>query len=74
MLSDPLPGAERNHGYPYGSDGSGRYLIHNGLDLADAGSGLASAVAPGTVIVARDDVDEQFGWRCDWYGQLVVLR
>ena len=74
MLSDPLPGAERNHGYPYGSDGSGRYLIHNGLDLADADNGLAGAVAPGTVIVARADVDEQFGWRCDWYGQLVVLR
>jgi murein DD-endopeptidase MepM/ murein hydrolase activator NlpD len=72
-LADPLPVAERNTGYPYGSDGSGRYLLHNGLDMADEDGALAVAVADGTVIIARDDGDELFGWRCDWYGQLVVL-
>lgn len=73
-LADPLPNAGRNTGYPYGSDGSGRYLLHNGLDMADEDDALAAAVADGTVIVARDDLDEMFGWRCDWYGELVVIR
>jgi len=73
-LADPLPSAARNTGYPYGSDGSGRYLLHNGLDMADEEDAMAGAVAGGRVIVARDDVDEVFGWRCDWYGQLVVIQ
>ena len=42
-LSDPLPAAGRNTGYPYGSDGSGRYLLHNGLDMADENDALAGA-------------------------------
>lgn len=73
-LRDPLPGGERNEGYPYGSDGSGRYLLHNGLDMADQTGAAAVAPADGLVIVARDDLDELFGWRCDWYGRLVVIR
>lgn len=73
-LSDPLPAAGRNTGYPYGSDGSGRYLLHNGLDMTDENAAPARAVADGTVIIARDDLDEMFGWRCDWYGMLVVIR
>ena len=73
-LADPLPAAGRNTGYPYGADGSGRYLLHNGLDSADEEAPLAVAPADGTVIVARDDLDEMFGWRCDWYGQLVVIE
>lgn len=73
-LADPLPDATRNPGYPYGSDGSGRYLLHNGLDMVDEDDDFAGAVADGRVIVARDDLDEMFGWRCDWYGQLVVIQ
>lgn len=73
-LADPLPAAGRNTGYPYGSDGSGRYLLHNGLDMADENDALAGAVGDGSVIIARDDLDEMFGWRCDWYGELVVIR
>lgn len=73
-IADPLPTAGRNTGYSYGSDGSGRYLLHNGLDMADEADNLAVAVADGTVIVARGDQEEMFGWRCDWYGELVVIR
>jgi len=73
-LANPLPEAGRNAGYPYGSDGSGRYLLHNGLDMADEDDALAVAPGDGTIILARDDIDELFGWRCDWYGQVVVLR
>ncbi|MBK7217048.1 MAG: hypothetical protein IPH95_08330 [Candidatus Promineofilum sp.] len=69
-LVNPLPTAGRNAGYPYGSDGSGRYLLHNGLDMADEDDALAVAAGDGTVVLARDDLDELFGWRCDWYGQV----
>jgi murein DD-endopeptidase MepM/ murein hydrolase activator NlpD len=41
--------------------------------MADEAGEMAVAVADGQVIVARDDLDEMFGWRCDWYGQLVIL-
>jgi hypothetical protein len=73
-LADPLPGATRNDGYPYGSDGNGRYLLHNGLDMAHEDKAFAVAAADGTIIVARDDLDEMFGWRCDWYGRLVIIQ
>ena len=73
-LANPLPTAGRNAGYPYGSDGSGRYLLHNGLDMADEEDALAVAAGDGEIVLARDDIDELFGWRCDWYGQIVVLR
>lgn len=73
-LVDPLANGKRNEGYPYGSDGSGRYLLHNGLDMADEAGDLAVAPADGTVIIARDDLDEMFGWRCDWYGEVIVIQ
>ena len=73
-LVNPLPTAGRNAGYPYGSDGSGRYLLHNGLDMADEDDALAVAPGDGQIVLARDDIDELFGWRCDWYGQVVVLQ
>lgn len=73
-LVNPLPTAGRNAGYPYGSDGSGRYLLHNGLDMADEDDALAVAPGDGHIVLARDDIDELFGWRCDWYGQVVVLQ
>ncbi len=60
--------------YPYGSDGNGRYLLHNGLDsLADKGVDVLAAGA-GTVAYAGEDADVLYGWRCDWYGNLVVIE
>ncbi len=32
------------------------------------------AVADGTVIVAQSDERELYGWRCNWYGHLVVIQ
>ncbi|MEZ4515782.1 MAG: M23 family metallopeptidase [Chloroflexota bacterium] len=58
----------------YGSDSNGRYLLHNGLDFIDDPGAPLLAVADGTVIVAGPDDERLFGWRCDWYGHLVVVQ
>lgn len=73
----PVPGGGRtiiNKTFPYGSDGGGRYLLHNGIDIAGELGMPVLAVADGTVVVAQADERELYGWRCDWYGHLVVLE
>ncbi len=76
-LDKPLPGGGRyliNQTFPYGSDGNGRYLLHNGVDSAEDLGTPVLAVADGTIVVAQPDMNEWYGWRCDWYGHLVVLE
>jgi murein DD-endopeptidase MepM/ murein hydrolase activator NlpD len=76
-LSPPFSGSDRlliNQSYPYGSDGDGRYLLHNGVDAAEPLGTPLLAVADGTVVVAQSDRNELYGWRCDWYGQLVAIE
>ena len=52
----------------------GRYLIHNGIDIAEPEGTPVLATADGTVIFAGDDYSSYYGWRCDWYGHLVVIE
>lgn len=76
-LAKPLPGGGRfliNHSFPYGYDLNGRLLLHNGVDSAEPLGTPVLAVGDGTVIVARDDLNARYGWRCDWYGHLVVIE
>lgn len=76
-LSKPLPGGGRllyTEWFPYGYDVVGRYLIHNGIDVAEPEGTSVIAAADGTVIVAGDDYSRYYGWRCDWYGHLVVIE
>ncbi len=76
-LASPLAGEGMpriNRNFPYGSDSNGRYLLHNGLDVIDDPGAPVLAVADGTIIVAGPDDARQFGWRCDWYGNLVALE
>lgn len=76
-LGKPLPGGGRvliNQRFPYGWDENGRLLLHNGVDMAEDLGTPVLAVADGTVIVAQGDAAAWYGWRCDWYGHLVVLE
>ena len=60
--------------YPYGWDSGGRFLLHNGADMPRPLGTPVLAAAPGTVIVAGADTEELYGWRCNWYGLLVVIE
>ncbi|MCA9936519.1 MAG: peptidoglycan DD-metalloendopeptidase family protein [Ardenticatenaceae bacterium] len=76
-LTKPLPGGGRyliNDTYPYGWDLDGRLLLHNAVDTAGGMGTPVLAAAPGTVVVAQSDMYEWYGWRCDWYGHLVVVQ
>ena len=75
-LDKPLPGGGRlltNQWFPYGYDAS-RYLLHNGTDVAEDLGTPVLAAANGTIVVAGADGNEWWGWRCDWYGHLVVIQ
>jgi len=76
-LTDPVQGGRKpleDGYYPYGWDGGSRFLLHNGSDFPQALGTPVTAVAEGTVILAQSDGEEMFGWRCDWYGQLIILE
>jgi murein DD-endopeptidase MepM/ murein hydrolase activator NlpD len=76
-LAKPLPGGGRfitNDTFPYGSDGNGRYLLHNGVDSAEALGTPVLAAADGVVVYAGPDANVLYGWRCDWYGHLVIIE
>jgi len=76
-LSRPYRGDGRfliNPDYPYGNDLNNRLLLHNGVDSAEPMGEPLLAVADGVVVVAQDDYRQLYGWRCDWYGHLVVLE
>ena len=77
LMSKPLTGGGRlliNKWFPYGWDANGRYLLHNGVDVAEGMETAVVAVADGIIVTAQDDYTELYGWRCDWYGHLVVLE
>jgi murein DD-endopeptidase MepM/ murein hydrolase activator NlpD len=76
-LSKPFRGGGRlliTEWFPYGYDVGGRYLIHNGIDMAEPQGTPVLASADGIVVVAGDDLSALYGWRCDWYGNLVVIE
>ncbi len=76
-MARPLPGGGRiliNQRFPYGWDENGRLLLHTGVDTAEDLGTPVLAVADGTVIVAQSDYSAWYGWRCDWYGHLVVIE
>ncbi|MFN2187451.1 MAG: peptidoglycan DD-metalloendopeptidase family protein [Candidatus Promineifilaceae bacterium] len=76
-LTSPFEGGQRlliTTWFPYGYDAGGRYLIHNGIDMAEPLGTPLLAAASGTIVAAGDDLDRLFGWRCNWYGHLVIIK
>lgn len=76
-LAQPIPGREPlelNLWYPYGYDVNGRYLIHNGIDATPPQGTPLLSPAAGTIVKAGPDSHELYGWRCNWYGELVVIQ
>lgn len=76
-LQKPLPGGGRylhNLSYPYGHDGNGTYLLHNGIDSGAPLGTPVLAAGDGEVLFARSDEFELHGWRCNWYGNFIVLE
>lgn len=60
--------------YAYASRADGTYPIHHGVEFVNDLGTPALAVAPGTVIVAGDDLTEVYGARTNFYGRLVILK
>ena len=58
--------------YPYASRADGSYPIHHGVDFVNPMGTSILATAPGTIIVAGDDLREVFGARTDFYGFLII--
>jgi murein DD-endopeptidase MepM/ murein hydrolase activator NlpD len=58
--------------FPYGATGGGRYHLHHGVDYMNAAGTPVLATAPGTVIVAGNDLDTVYGKKPDFYGNLVI--
>jgi murein DD-endopeptidase MepM/ murein hydrolase activator NlpD len=76
-LARPAPGSEPlllNLWYPYGYDVNGRYLIHNGIDATPPQRTPLLVPAAGIIVKAGADSHALYGWRCNWYGELVILQ
>jgi murein DD-endopeptidase MepM/ murein hydrolase activator NlpD len=65
---DRLPGTY----FPYGSTGGGRYRLHHGVDYMNPAGTIVRTVAPGTVVVAGNDLETVYGLRPNFYGNLVI--
>lgn len=58
--------------FPYGATGGGRYHLHHGVDYVNKVGTPVLAAAPGTVVVAGNDLETVYGKKPDFYGNLVV--
>jgi murein DD-endopeptidase MepM/ murein hydrolase activator NlpD len=58
--------------FPYGATGGGKYRLHHGVDYMNPAGTRILASAPGTVIVAGNDLETVYGLKPDFYGNLVI--
>lgn len=58
--------------FPYGATAGGRYHLHHGVDYMNPAGTPVLAAAPGTIIVAGDDLQTVYGLKPDFYGNLVI--
>lgn len=76
-LAPPIPPGGEGDRYPgtwfpYGATGGGRYHLHHGVDYMNPAGTPVLAAAPGTVIVAGNDLDIVYGKKLNFYGNLVI--
>jgi len=62
------------HYYPYASRADGTYPIHHGVDTGNPTGTQILATAPGTIIMAGDDLKQVYGARTNFYGKLVIQQ
>lgn len=60
--------------YPYGSTGRGKYLLHQGADIANPLGTRLLAPADGTVVFAGRDDQVALGPSTDFYGLATVIE
>jgi murein DD-endopeptidase MepM/ murein hydrolase activator NlpD len=60
--------------YPFGTNGRGEYLWHQGVDIQNPFGTPILAVGDGVVVRAGADDKDPFGPRVDFFGQAVLLR
>lgn len=60
--------------YGYGDTQGGARPVHHGVDFFNPSGTPVLAAAAGTVIYAGDDLENLFGPRPDYYGNLVVIE
>ena len=58
--------------YPYASRADGSYPIHHGVEFVNPMGTPILATAPGTIVVAGDDLKQVYGARTNFYGLLVI--
>jgi murein DD-endopeptidase MepM/ murein hydrolase activator NlpD len=58
--------------FPYGATSGGRYHLHHGVDYMNPTGTPILAAAPGTIIVAGNDLETVYGLKPDFYGNLVI--
>jgi murein DD-endopeptidase MepM/ murein hydrolase activator NlpD len=77
VLDRPIapPGTVRiDSGYPYGSTEGGTRDPHHGVEFYNASGTPVLAAAPGIVVVAGDDSQNNYALLPDTYGNLIILE
>ncbi len=60
--------------YEYASRADGTYPIHHGVEFVNPTGTSILATAPGTIVVAGDDLNQVYGARTDFYGKLMIQK
>lgn len=77
LIGRPIPASKNvqpDFGFPYGWDRKGRSPIHHGVDIPNRRGTPVIAAADGTVFYAGTDMENLFGPKPDFYGNVIVIQ